>query len=324
MTPQEEASVTAWGRHLDTSIPLGIVSKNDRQGRALRSFCEDLQQLVPAVRVEEEVNDEKQTAEIRLRPNISYHAVPSGRELEPFLMALYSPRPLSEALPSSIRVDVRGLQIPAKLKVYMTLQCAYCPQTVSQCLALADASPLIHVIVIDGILFPGQAEADEVHSVPCTILDDHFRWTGDLQPGELVDMILHRDPANLSADTLKSMVHEGRARDLARMMAERKEVFPAFLELLVHSKWPVRLGAMVTFEYLAETQKTLAAQMIAPLWRRFPTMDDPVKGDILFLFGELRDPSVIPMLQTVIDGDYPREVRESAREALGVFSREPD
>jgi HEAT repeat protein len=105
------------------------------------------------------------------------------------------------------------------------------------------------------------------------------------------------------------------------MMADNGTVFPAFLELLIHEKWSVRLGAMVSFEHLAEMSMELSSRIIASLWDRFPDLDDQIRGDVLYLMGESRNPEATPILKSVLDGDYSSELKEAAQEAMESLSQ---
>jgi HEAT repeat protein len=129
-------------------------------------------------------------------------------------------------------------------------------------------------------------------------------------------MLAKRDPAGLGADSLKQLLDAGRAEDLADMMANRGTVFPAFLTLLTHPKWPVRLGAMVTFEHLVEKRPDLSSALIQALWEKFPNLEDTLKGDILYLFGQSGEPAAFPLLEAVLGGSCSSELREAAEEAL--------
>jgi glutaredoxin len=316
MTPQEEKIIARWERSLPEKVRLLVLWKKDDPGRKLLAFCEDIQRRVPQVRVEEQEILDDSMPEIQVRENVLYSAVPEAKELEPFLQAVHSDKPLAADLGPSLRETLKGLNLPASIRIYIAPQCPFCPHTVLQGLALAEASASCRVHVIDATLFPEQAEQDGIRSVPTVILDRAFRWTGSLKVQELVNMIVHRDPLHLGSESLEQMLRSGRAEELAGMMSKRGEVFPALLDLLVHIKWPVRLGAMVTFQHLVESRPDLASQIALSLWDRFPLVDDPTKGDILFLFGESRDPSLLPMLHSVIEGSHQREVKEAARDAL--------
>jgi hypothetical protein len=116
--------------------------------------------------------------------------------------------------------------------------------------------------------------------------------------------------------SLEVMLKEGAAQRLARMMADRDRVFPALLELLCHEHWPVRLGAMVTVEELSAIKPALGRQAIDALWERFDRVSDPVRGDILFLYGEVGGPSALSKIRSVLQGRASAEVKEAAEEAL--------
>jgi hypothetical protein len=316
MIPQEEEIISRWRETVPGKILLTTAWKEDEPGRKIRAFCQAFQHLVPQVRVEEEEILDESMPEIRVRENIRYSAVPEAKELEPFLRAVHSAEPLAADLQPSLRKLLQQLDVPASIRVYISPRCPFCPHAVLQCLALADASESCRVLVVDATLFPEQTAEDGIRSVPTIILDRAFRWTGSVKTRELVNMILHRDPLQLSSESLEQMLHSGRAEELAEMMAGRGEVFPGLLELLVHNKWPVRLGAMVTFQHLVESKPDLAYQIALSLWDRFSRVDDPIKGDILFLFGESGDLSLLPMLNSIIEGRHPLEVKEAARDAV--------
>ena len=320
MTPEDEAIITEWCRKTDGEIRIGLILTEDDRSKQVQAFCEDLSRLAPGVRIEKEQKDGGHAPEINIGQNISYQAVPFGKELDPFLGALGGRDTLAGDLPSSVRDTLSQIRVPAILKVYIAPQCPFCPQVVARLLTLVASEGLLHVTVIDGILFPEKAENDHIRSVPTVILDDQFRWTGMIQLEELVHMMLSRDPSKLGADSLRKILEEGNASGLAQMMIESGKIYPAFLDLLTHEKWPVRLGAMVTLEFLAEERKEMASQVIAPLWDRFSRVDDRVKGDILYVFGESNDPSVIPKINTVLGGPYSGEVQEAAAEALEKLS----
>ena len=320
MTPNDESIITEWYRKIESEIRIGLIQTEDHRSKQIQAFCEDFSRLAPGVRIEKEDNDGEQAPEISIGENISYQAIPQGRELAPFLDALSGRDTLAGKLASQVRDALNQLKVPAMLKVYIAPQCPFCPQVVTLLLTLAASKSLIYITVIDGVLFSEKAENDHVRSVPTVILDDQFRWTGAIQPEELVHMMLTRDPSQLGTNSLRKIIEQGDAAGLAQMMMESGKIYPAFLDLLTHAKWQIRLGAMVTFEFFAEESKEMASQVTAPLWDRFSRVDDKVKGDILYILGESKDPSVIPKLKSVSKGHYSGEVREAAAEALEKFS----
>jgi len=96
-------------------------------------------------------------------------------------------------------------------------------------------------------------------------------------------------------------------------MLDGKTIFPAFYDLIIHDKWPVRLGAMVVMEEIADHNPALASQVIDFLWGRFHQQPE---GDILYLLGEIKDRRAVSWLKEVLGGEYNEEVKEAAEEAM--------
>jgi hypothetical protein len=160
------------------------------------------------------------------------------------------------------------------------------------------------------------AEHHGIRAAPTLLLDGHFRWTGVFDLEEVVALLRTRDPLSLGPASLERMLKDGAARRLAQMMAERNALFPALIDLLCRELWPVRLGAMVTLEELHALRPELARQVIAPLWGRFEEAADAVKGDILYLCGEIGEPTLVSRLVALLQGALSAEVRDAAEEAL--------
>ena len=315
MTPEEEKQIAQWSRKLHHEIHIDLtVTADDRSG-AFKNFCDNLMRLAPKIHINIEKEDQRLPPVIQVG-NVKYQAIPTAKELEPFLNLLSGTDNDTGQLPGSVQKQLAKIEIPAPLKIYIMPFCPFCPVTVKQLLALAAANEFIKLTVIDGAMFPEMAKSDKIQSAPTVLLDDQYRWTGSIQSQEIIDIILNRDPARLSASSLEDMFAEGDAVRVAEMMLDSAQIFPAFPELLVHEKWPVRFGAMVAFETIVAKDSQLAAQAIPLLWKRFLQVEDTVKGDILYLLGISGNKEIIPDLEEVVNGPYHAEVKEAAIDAL--------
>ena len=181
---------------------------------------------------------------------------------------------------------------------------------------LPFASPYIRLAVIDGVMFDDEAASANIQSAPTTLLDDSLRWTGLPSVKEIVGLILDRDPSKLSPSALRGMIENGDAAGLARLMVKTGKLFPALVSLLSHEKWQVRLGAMACYEYLVEADPDLAALYVDPLWDRFQQADDQVRGDIAYILGESKCRDARAKLEAIVEGDFSRELKEAAQEAM--------
>ncbi|NVM22193.1 MAG: thioredoxin family protein [Desulfobacterales bacterium] len=316
MRPREEERIRKWNGEVSGDIRIGLLVTGDKRSRELSEFCENLARLAPKIRIVKEEGEPKEAPAIRISSALRYHAVPLGTELEPFLEALSASGEKSSLVPEHVRDQLEKIELPAGLRLYVSRQCPFCPVTVRQIVPLLAANELVRLAIIDCDLFAEMAQLNGVRSVPTLLLDEQFRWTGQLHLEEVVEVITNRDPAKLGASSLQRMLREGNAVRLAEMMLDKEDIFPAFVDLLTHEKWPVRLGAMVAMEEISGRNRQLAARVIGPLWERFDHAGDTVKGDIIYILGESGDRRIAPRLEVILAGEYDAEVKEAAKEAL--------
>jgi hypothetical protein len=316
MTPQEENTLASFASRLTQPIELRLYLSDDPAGKKLQDFGQRLGRIAPQIKTVEADDETGRLPAILIGERLRYCGVPSGNELEPFLEALSyldtDTRPSQPSFPE----ELKSLHAPVDLLVFVTPSCSFCPAVVRLLLPLAFASAPIYLTVIDAGLFPEFAAANKIKSVPTSMLDDHLRWTGMVDMGELARAAVNRDPATLGSETLGRILQaEDGAYELAGMMLRCQTVFPAFADLLTDERFTVRLAAMVAVEDLLDRDGDLAQQMVAPIIERYPRLSDAVKGDILYLFGEFKSKEALPLLQAATS-DPNAEIREAAAEAL--------
>ena len=316
MTSQEETRIRGWNDEQDDDIQIGLLTTEDNRSAELREFCEILTRIAPKVHVVNEEGEPEGLPAIQVGAALIYHSVPLGTELEPFLQSLSPFNEESSRLSASILGQLEKLDLPAALRLYVSQQCPICPAVARQITPLPAVNELISLAVIDCTLFPEIAQSNRVQSVPTVVLDEQFRWTGLLQLEEFVEILINRDPATLSASSLERMLQEGSAIEVAEMMLRKGQLFPPFVDLLVHEKWSVRMGATVAIEEIADRNRELAAQIVDPLWEYFDGVEDPIKDDILYISGKAGDHRMEARLKGILKGQYNAEIKEAARETL--------
>lgn len=250
-----------------------------------------------------------------LRDNIIYSAIPLKRELVPFLRGLDS-LGAPEAVSPKIRQMLDRIHLPCTLTLYIALQCPHCPAMVETLIPLAAYCPQLRLHIIDGSLFPDRASEDRVMAAPCLILDGDFRWTGAVDPEEIIAMILNRDPAALSTGTLKNILEAGDADWITREMMAANTLFEGFMGLLLHETWSVRLGAMVVVESLAQEAPNLGRQLVPRLLDAYPEQEIPVQGDILYALGEIGDGDTADWIRQTVGDDTHEDLKDAALDAL--------
>ncbi len=318
MEATDSQILSKWAEVTPRPAEVKAVLSADEEGHHLLRFCENLQSLAPQIKIDYHHLADDAESFLRVTPNIVYQAVPSGKELELFL-AVLSGALFSEETGTKVPVtiDLSRLPVAPLLEVYISSHCPFCPRVVEPLLLLAGQCRDIQLHVIDGTLFAAKSQLNNISAAPTVILNQQFRWTGQVAPEEILEVAVNSEEADFGVDTLRTIVENGNAAMVAEMIIDRGTVYPALFKLLCHEKWSVRLGAMVVFEYLNENSGDLTRQVVETLWNDFDKQEDPVKGDILYMFGESGRPEAVEKIRTVIEtGGYAPEVMTAAREAL--------
>lgn len=314
MTPQEWKRITGWKTHIGNPQDIRLVLQNGSRNPDIQSFCEKVGSALSLSIGREQTED--QVPGIVVNERITYRAVPLGPELGPFLKVL-----TRNELPADPKTEILAqLAVPSFLTLYITPHCPFCPAAVEQLLPVVNASDLIRLTVIDGTMFPEMAEQDQIQSAP-TLVFDSFRWTGRIDIQEIAGIIRNQDPLNLSEKSLRDIIQSGNASRVAAMMMKRSILLPAFFDLLVHEKWPVRLGAMVVMEEIIESAPELALTMVPEVLERIRSVTAPVKGDMIYLMGEAGDPAAMTALEAMLEDTEGAELKTVIQEAIGSIRK---
>ena len=314
MTSEEEKQISALNHRLNLPVDIQLITNTDERSEGFLHFCDDLERLAPNVRVQRKKNGDILYPAIHIGDRIRYHAIPSGPEMAPFLDALKQLSRSSTPLSPELTAILDQLNTPASLDLFIAPHCPHCPVAVREWVEVALTTDWVTLNIIDGILFP--EAADTIRSAPTLVLDGDFRWAGRTPVGEILSILVDRNPAQLSAQTFETMLGEGDAGRVAELICREQMIFQGFADLFSNEKWPVRLGAMVAMEIVADRDPKLAETAIALLWDRFDTMPDVARGDALYIFGAIGSRRALPLLETVRGGDYSDDIREAAQEAL--------
>ena len=316
MTPQEQIQIRDWQRTRSETVELSVGLSDHPQSQALHTFCTEFSRVAPRIDFRTTEAETGELPGIRIMPRLVFHAAPHGSELDPFLEAINLFHLGEPSVPPTDPAFDCASELPVFLKVFVAPQCPYCPTSVRQLLPLVLSNSNLNLAIIDSLLFEDDARQFAIQSVPTLLMDNDYRWTGPLPIAEIIQLISNRHPATLGADSLRNLLEQGRADQLTFMMIKDGSIFPALYDLLTHSKWPVRLGAMVVIESLCEQDPGLAKQVVAPLQEHFNRVDPMAQGDILHTIGQAGDLTIVPWLDAIATQSGDPEIKESAHEAV--------
>ncbi len=312
--------VSEWNESLEGAVELLLTTGEDARSRQLEEFARHLQHVASRVRLRVQSGKTGDLPAFRIGNGWIHHAVPGGRELQPFLKILSFNGAAEPKITASVKTFLDEITSPALLRLYVAPQCVYCPHVVNALAPLPFHNQRLQIELYDVLMFPEVAERSSVKAVPVLMYGDDFRWTGSLHLQEVLQVVAERDLKRLGAPALVQMLKEGNAEKLAEMMIEAGSVFPAFLEVLAHPEWSVRLGAMVTVEAIAERNPQLAASVLEPLWNQRSGLEMERLGDIVYLIGELGSSDWIARLEPLLETAADSQLREVIAEALAALA----
>lgn len=321
MRPEDEAVLRQWQGRLGNPVKISLHRSAHPASPEFEAFAHALSGRFPNVRIMSEVEEGNHAPFFQIHPRIRYRIVPEGRELPPFLETLEWPA--ASDVPSfdaAMRDRLRSLHVPAMFTLFVAASCPHCPKAVRRVISLCLNSEWIRLDIVDAFRFA--TESDGIQSVPTLVLEGGFRWSGPLDLQEVIDTAINRDPLRIGAASLENLVSDGQAARIAEIMLMHRCILPAFIDLLVHPLWQIRLGAMVAVETLVVEAPALAVNIADMLWPRFADAEDRIKGDILYVMGEIGAVSYRDRMMAALQNEKNPEVIEAAQEALDAMSDE--
>lgn len=88
------------------------------------------------------------------------------------------------------RNDLREVDLPVEIKVFVSENCPNCPWAVMAAAAVAVESPQVEVSVFEIERFPEMIEQYDLRSVPKTIVGDYADFTGRRSANEVVGWVI--------------------------------------------------------------------------------------------------------------------------------------
>jgi len=316
MTPEEEALLRQWMARIEGDVTIQLTRSDHPASKDFEAFGKILSELGTKVRLTVEREEGDAPPVLRIHPRIRYRIVPEGQELLPFLEALgWISGGAAPVFDPALAPLIGSIRLPALFRLFVASACPHCPKAVRQLIALCLNVETMYLDIVDAFRFA--AAEDRIQSVPTLVLEGGFRWSGAIDLQEVIHSAIHRDPMGIGLQSLENLVSDGQADRIVDLMKRHQGIPPAFVDLLVHPQWQIRLGAMVVAETLAADMPELARRLADPLWSRFSEVEDRIKGDLLYVLGEIgagaadRD-----RILDVLSRETNPEVIEAGHEAL--------
>lgn len=313
MDDQDIKKINEWLIDNRKDIMMDFVYCNDVQGNLIKTSIEEFSNVSDRIHIKLKKDEECKESFLIVNPKIVIKGEIKGKLLETLLDIVADT--IIDKLQKYTEIS-KKITTPHFLKLYVASNCPHCPFVAKELSLLSTTSSNINIEIIDGLLYPENVAKDDIRSVPTLIFNENYRWVGQVQLSEVVEVLTNIDPKNLSSRSIQTMIEAGKAHAVADLMLNEGVVFSSFFELLVNEKWSIRLGAMVVAEEIGHGDKHMANLLIENLWSRYDTVSDTVKGDIVYLIGEIGSAIYIDKLKALVQKNPVPELLDALKDSL--------
>lgn len=120
---------------------------------------------------------------------IKYTAVPTGQELNSFILAMYNVASPGQKLSEDIKESIKKIDKKLELKIGISLDCHRCAETVQSCQRVVVENENISVEVIDVFSHKDFKIKYDLVNVPAIIVNDNKMFFGQLSIEEVIDIL---------------------------------------------------------------------------------------------------------------------------------------
>lgn len=124
------------------------------------------------------------------RRNVRYFGIPAGYEFGVLVEDIEDMAKGATRLSADVREQVRAIDVPVHLKVFVTPTCPYCPRAVRLAHQFAMENPNVTADAIEAMEFPELAARYNVYGVPKTVVNETGEIEGALPEARFLQEIL--------------------------------------------------------------------------------------------------------------------------------------
>ncbi len=121
--------------------------------------------------------------------NVKFYGIPAGHEFGALIGSIIDVSAGIVPLPLDIIEDIRSIEKPIRIRVFVTPQCPYCPGMTRLAHQAAILNPLITSEMYESLEFQSEAQRFEVFGVPKTIFNDSVTVEGLTPPEMFVEKL---------------------------------------------------------------------------------------------------------------------------------------
>lgn len=120
---------------------------------------------------------------------VAFYGVPGGQEMNSFLLACYNIAGPGQEVSKWTQKKLTKLKKESQMKIFVSLSCHHCAQTVISAQHLAAMSPKLTAVMIDANLYPDYVEKYKIERVPMIIINEEKVLMGEKSLDDLAAIL---------------------------------------------------------------------------------------------------------------------------------------
>lgn len=120
---------------------------------------------------------------------VRYFGLPAGHEFSAFIDDVIDVSNDKSRLSPNGKARTKAISQPARIEVYVTPTCPYCPRAVRMAHQMAIENPLITGDMVEAMEFPDLADKYQVMSVPKMIINGSYHFVGALPEPQFIEQV---------------------------------------------------------------------------------------------------------------------------------------
>lgn len=194
--------------NLQSNVEIEKYSDDSTKSRELDALVDDIASLSQKVSVVQGTSSAERIPSMIVRSKktgseIRFAGVPMGHEFSSLVLALLHSGGHPIKLEMDLIEQIRQLKGEFNFEIFISLSCHNCPEVVQALNMMAAINPAIRSVMIDGAVFPEEAEQRKVLAVPSLYLNGKLLTQGRVSLKEILNKIdsgaSQREAENISA-----------------------------------------------------------------------------------------------------------------------------
>lgn len=172
--------------------PIRLIASLDESASSseLKSLLEQISSLSDKVTLDLSGNDARKPSFVVAREKetrgVRFAAIPLGHEFTSLVLALLWTGGHPPKVSEEVLDQIRSLQGPYDMQVYMSLSCHNCPDVVQAATLMTVFNPSIQATIIDGSLYQQEVESRNVMAVPMMWINGENFGSGRMSTEEIL------------------------------------------------------------------------------------------------------------------------------------------